>query len=73
MPPAPLDNGRVQNFLRFTADEWRSLAMGQRALAYQAEKDAEGQSNPTVRARFLADAKRYNKLAEKCENAARVL
>lgn len=73
MPPAPLDNGRVTNFLRFSPDEYRSMAMAARAKAYQAEKDAEGQSNPTVCATFLADAKRFSELAEKCENAARVL
>lgn len=73
MPPAPLDNARVTNFIRFSADDYRALAMAARAKAYQAEKDAEGQTNPQVRAAFMADARRFKELAEKCENAARVL
>lgn len=73
MSPAPVNNGRVTNFLHFTADDWHSLAMAARAAAYTAEKDAAAQSNPFVRTGFLASAKRYNELAEKCENAKRVL
>lgn len=73
MPPIPPDNARVTNFLRFTPDDYRALAMAARAKAWQAEKDAEGQSNPQVRATFLIDAKRFKELAEKCENASRVL
>lgn len=63
----------MPNFIRFSPDDYRALAMAARASAYTAEKDGQGQSNPSVRARFLADAKRFRELAEKCENAARVL
>jgi hypothetical protein len=73
MPPARPENGRVTNFIRFSADDYRALAMAARAAAYRAEKDGEGASNPSVRERFLVDAKRFNELAEKCENASRVL
>lgn len=47
--------------------------MAARAKAWQSQRDAEGQTNPQVRAAFLGDAMRFNELAEKCENAARVL
>lgn len=73
MPAGPLDNGRVTNFLHFTADDFRALAMAARAAAYRAEQDAKAQTNPQVRAQFLDDARRFNERAEKCENAARVL
>jgi hypothetical protein len=71
--PVGSDNARVTNFIRFSADDYRALAMAARASAYQAEKDAEGQSNPKVREAFLRQRARYSELAEKCENAARVL
>lgn len=73
MSPAPLNNGRVPNFLRFSADDYRTVAQACRAASVQAEKDAEAQTNPQVVRLFNDTAKRFSELAEKCENAARVL
>jgi len=73
MPPTPLDNGRVTNFLRFTADDYRALAMYARAAAYRAQQDAAAQSNPKIKAQFLEESRRATVRAEQCENAARVL
>jgi hypothetical protein len=67
------NNSRVTNFVRFTADDWRAMAMYARAAAYRAEQDAAAQSNPSVRKTFLDEARRATERAEKCENAARVL
>jgi hypothetical protein len=60
--PSPMD---------LTDDEKGRAAMGCRALAVQAERDAATQASPTVRAKFEREAKQYRELAEKFE-AARV-
>lgn len=73
MTQAGTQTARVTNFIRFSADDYRGLAMYARAAAVQSEKDAESQNNPAVKKRFLDAAKLARERAEKCENAARVL
>ena len=73
MTAFPADTGRVPNFLRWSTDEYRRSAMACRAAAWRAEQDAEGASNRQVQEAFLRDAKAFSDLAEKYENAARVL
>jgi hypothetical protein len=50
-----------------TDSELQTAAQGARMGAVQAERDAEQQSSPTVRATFEASAKRYRDLAAKLE------
>lgn len=72
MPTAAIENGRVPGFIKFTADDFRSLAQAARVAAAQAEADARAQSNPSIVRQFNDSAKRYRELAEKCEQSARV-
>ena len=65
--------GRVPGFIRFSADDYRSLAQAARVAAVQAERDAEVQKNPGIVEQFKKTARHFRELAEKCENAARVL
>lgn len=54
-----------------TDDEKRDAAMGCRALAHQARKDAAAQENPGVRLRFEETAQRFERLAKKFDDARR--
>lgn len=73
MAPADPQTARVTNFIRFNADDWRALAMCARIAQAQAEDDASKQSNPGIRDTFQKLARQRKELAERCENAARVL
>lgn len=73
MPVDDTQTVRVTNFIRFTADDYRTSAQACRAAAVQAEKDAEAQTNPQMLDLFIGVAKRFRELAEKHELAARVL
>jgi hypothetical protein len=70
--PVRGDTARVTGFIRFSADDFRSLAQAARVAAAQADVDASNQSNPSIVRQFNDSAMRYRELAEKCENAARV-
>jgi hypothetical protein len=64
----------TQNFsamtpLQFTDDELLDAAQAARIAAVQAEKDAEKQSNPTLRSMFDSSARRWRELATRFERA----
>lgn len=53
----------------FTDEELRDAAQAARIASVQAEKDAERQSNPTIKGMFDSSARRWKELAEKFERA----
>lgn len=55
--------------LQFEDDELRDAAQAARIASVQADKDAERQSNPSVRAAFDSTSRRFRELAEKFERA----
>lgn len=57
--------------LNFTDDELQDAAEAARLASDQADKDAEKQSSPRVKAMFDGSARRYRELANKFENARR--
>ncbi len=57
--------------MHLTDEEKRDAAMGCRALAHQARKDAAAQENPGVRQRFEDTARRFESLAKKFDEASR--
>jgi len=57
------------NPLQLTDDELQDAAQAARIACVQAEKDAEKQSNPTIRGMFDNSARRWRELATKFERA----
>ena len=57
------------NPLQLTDDELQDAAQAARIACVQAEKDAEKQSNPTIRGMFDNSARRWRELADKFERA----
>ena len=55
--------------LDFTDDELQDAAQAARIACVQAEKDAEKQSNPTIKGMFDSSARRWRELAAKFERA----
>jgi hypothetical protein len=55
--------------LNFTDDELQDAAQAARIACVQAEKDAEKQTNPTIRGMFDSSARRWRELAAKFERA----
>jgi chromosome segregation ATPase len=55
--------------LDFTDDELQDAAQAARVASVQAEKDAERQSNPRIKAMFDGTARRFSELAAKFERA----
>ena len=55
--------------LQLTDDELQDAAQAARIACVQAEKDAEKQSNPTIKGMFDSSARRWRELAEKFERA----
>lgn len=69
MPPVESHTPRMDPF-KFTPEEYRRAAMGCRAAAAIAERDAKNQSNPSVAQTFHAESIGYRQLAAKLELAA---
>ena len=57
------------NPLQLNDDELQDAAQAARIACVQAEKDAEKQSNPTIRGMFDNSARRWRELAAKVERA----
>lgn len=57
------------NTLQFTDDELLDAAEAARLASQQADKDAEKQSSPRIRAMFDSSARRFAELARKFERA----
>lgn len=57
------------NPLQLTDDELQDAAQAARIACVQAEKDAEKQSNPTIKSMFDGSARRWRELATKFERA----
>ena len=55
--------------LQLTDDELQDAAQAARIACVQAEKDAEKQSNPTIKGMFDSSARRWRELAAKFERA----
>jgi regulator of replication initiation timing len=55
--------------LQLEDDELRDAAQAARLACQQAEKDAEKQTNPRVRAMYDNAARRYRELAQRFERA----
>jgi hypothetical protein len=55
--------------LQLTDDELLDAAQAARIAAVQAEKDAEKQSNPTLRSMFDSSARRWREFETKFERA----
>ena len=60
---------RAMTPLNLTDDELQDAAQAARIACTQAEKDAEKQSNPTIRGMFDSSARRWRELAAKFERA----
>jgi hypothetical protein len=56
--------------MQLTPEEMHRAAMACRAAAYQAEKDAEAQSNPGVKETFRREASAFKALAARFEGQA---
>jgi hypothetical protein len=57
------------NPLHLTDDELQDAAQAARIACVQAEKDAEKQTNPTIKGMFDSSARRWRELANKFERA----
>lgn len=55
--------------LKLEDDELKDAAEAARVASIQAEKEADRQSSPSVRAMFDSTARRYRELAERFERA----
>jgi len=55
--------------LQLNDDELQDAAQAARIACVQAEKDAEKQSNPTIKSMFDSSARRWRELADKFERA----
>jgi hypothetical protein len=55
--------------LDFTDDELQDAAQAARVASVQADKDAERQSNPRIKAMFDGTSRRFAELAAKFERA----
>jgi hypothetical protein len=55
--------------INLSPDELQDAAQAARVAAAQAEKDAEKQSSPSIRAMFDSSARRFRELAERFERA----
>jgi hypothetical protein len=60
---------RVMNTLQFTDDELLDAAEAARLASAQADKEAEKQNSPRVKALLDANARRFAELAKKFERA----
>lgn len=60
------------NTLQFTDDELQDAAEAARLASEQADKEAEKQNSPRVRAMLDGNARRFSELAKKFERARAV-
>jgi hypothetical protein len=59
--------------LKFTDDELLDAAEAARAASMQADKEAEKQSSPRMKAMFDGSARRFAELAKKFERARQLV
>lgn len=57
--------------VNLSVDELRDAAQAAQLAAAQADKDAERQSNPSIKGAFDGSARRWRELARKFERARR--